>query len=689
MIALALLACSKEEVSNDQGGNESASMQTVTIKASIDGLASEDLTKAVYSDGQGLNWTSSDAAELGLLSGSSWTKSASTAISIKDDDATFTATVPAEATSFAAYYPASAATVSGSNATFVIPSAQSEASAGASDDKDIPLVSSSVTKLSAGGFKVTMKPAAAIVRFILYSADETVRTQSVTAVTLSGSDNIAGSLTHDFSTGNDTFAGSSKTVTVTLGTAYSLTGASSRESAATKGIYTLVAPGSVLTGFTVSASSGAKSAFTFTQPKTISGKGITNVFVDLSKGSIFVTVTDLSALQATIDACVAGMTVRVGAGTYSGTITLKEGVNVSGSWNNTFTAVDTASSKTILDGEGKEVALTQSAAFTSKTTVSGFTIRNGYSTGNGGCVALLAGVVLDECNIYGGNASQGGGAYINGASVIQNSHVYGNKSTTHGAGIYLNSGASAVNCVSENNVAIGNGGGINVNGSAVIDRCVVRNNKANNGGGISIRSASFPATVLSNSLICGNHSVAASGSGLHMYAQSARPITVYNCTIADNVNDAAGASAYGVLSSDKHLWFANNIVYGNTTSGDTTGKLQVFMNCGEASFSDGPYLYNNAVTKDGIAWKASTKYTASGNMELTAAPYGADFKLSSGSVCINAGLATFAVGPASSSTNSDGALIAGSLTLTSDNLDLSGKSRIQGSAPDLGCYEKE
>lgn len=402
----------------------------------------------------------------------------------------------------------------------------------------------------------------------------------------------------------------------------------------------------------------------------------------------FVTVSDLTTLQSTINECAPGITVRVGAGTLTGTqITMKDGVNISGGWNSDFTVCDPSAHQTILDGNGVVVPLMQESGFDRQTTVSGMTIRNGKSTGNGGCVYLMSNGVVDHCTITGGNAAQGAGIYIEGAGTISNSVVSGNTSTTHGGGIYLSSG-SAINCISENNVAIGNGGGINCNNSANIIRCIVRGNKANNGGGISLRSASFPGMFVGSCLIYGNHAISASGSGLHMYASSARPITVYNCTIADNVNETAGGNAYGVLSSDKHIWFVNNIVFGNKTAGDDTGKLQVFMNCGETSFLDGPYLYHNAVTDYGLVFK-NVKYVSDGNINLTVAPYGSDYKLIAGSPCLDAGIATFDCNPDASNKNADGALVPASMTLKASDLDLAGKSRIAGSAIDLGCYENQ
>jgi endonuclease/exonuclease/phosphatase family metal-dependent hydrolase len=663
LIALAIVSCAKEE--NHSDASYDGPTQTISIKTNYN----ED-TKAVYTDGQGMSWTSTDATELGLLCGSAWTQATSSAIAVGTSDATFTASVPVGTTSFAAYYPISAVSgVSGSVVTFAIPKAQSQAAAGASDDKQIMLVSKSVSK-SGDAFTANMKPAAALVRFVLYSTDETLRAQSVTAVTLNGTDNIAGSMAYDFSSGSSALTGSASSVTVTLGTAYALTNASSKDADGTKGIYAQVAPGSVIKGFTVEAASGAKTEFTFSSPKTIKGSGITNVIADLSKGDAYVTVSDFAYLQATINACPAGVTVRVGAGTFTGSLVPKDGVNISGGWDPTFATCDPSTYVTVLDGGGSAVALSQSATFTNKTTISGLTIKNGKNTNttsNGGCVSLLGGVVLDYCKVTGRSANQGAGVYITGASTISNSTVSGNTSTTHGAGIYLNAGASAINCISENNTATGNGGGINVNGYATIDRCFVRGNKsAADGAGMSLRSADSRGVVVSNCLVEGNTNTASGASGINIYSSDGgKPVMIYNCTIVENTNSESGEKAVGVYCSDQRLYFANNIVYGNIGS-----TSQVYLNSYGAT--NGPYLSNNAITSGSLKLLNSST-SVLGAIDLAAKPYGFDFRLSAASVCVDAGASDMAV--------YNGIY---SLSLTQD---LDGKARVSGLSPDIGCYE--
>ena len=82
-----------------------------------------------------------------------------------------------------------------------------------------------------------------------------------------------------------------------------------------------------------------------------------------------------TALQAAINAASAGDELKVQAGTYIGNFSMREGVNVSGGWNEGFTAqTDYA---TILDANADGRVLEQPSNFTTWTIWSNFTIQNG------------------------------------------------------------------------------------------------------------------------------------------------------------------------------------------------------------------------------------------------------------------------------------------------------------------------
>jgi endonuclease/exonuclease/phosphatase family metal-dependent hydrolase len=659
--ALTISACVKE--TSEDGGQRPLKTfkDTISVRAELNSGV-----KAVYKDGQGLGWTDADAQEMGLLCGSSFERTLSTAITIGENDASFTVPVPnASETEYNAFYPASLATVTGSKISFNVPQKQVQALAGASDDKQIMLVSKSVTK-TGSSFVAAMKPAAAIVRFIVYSSDADARTRSVRAVRIYAGNEIAGSLSCDMATSSTTTTGTTKTVSVTLGTPYSLSEASSKDASGTKGIYAQLLPGASVTRFVVSTSGGKSYSFTFSSPVVFSGNGITNVFADLSKGTASYEVFSSEDLKAAVNGASAGETVKVAAGTYPGTIILKDGVNISGGWDDFFIASAPETNKTIIDGGGTTLCVSQKADFSTDALVSGLTLQNGFRSGDGGCAYLRAKCTLDNCTITGGNATQGAGVFLNGACTIQNSTISGNKSTSHGGGLYINSGASVINCTVDNNTAGGNGGGINVNGYATIERCMVRGNKsASNGAGMSLRSSDSRGVVVSNCLVEGNTNTASGASGINIYSSDGgKPVMIYNCTVVENTTSESGNNAVAIYCSDQKLYFANNIVYGNTGS-----TVQVYL---YAYGDNGPYLSNNAITSGSLKLKDSST-SVLGAVNLSAKPYGSDYRLSATSVCVDAGASDLAV--------------TGGIYSLNLSKDLDGKTRVCGMSPDIGCYE--
>ena len=79
--------------------------------------------------------------------------------------------------------------------------------------------------------------------------------------------------------------------------------------------------------------------------------------------------------------------VRIGAGTFKGNFVMKEGVIVSGSWNNDFTQTidyqplqSTEGLTTILDASGDGAVLTQEDVFTTETVWKNLSLRNGWVT---------------------------------------------------------------------------------------------------------------------------------------------------------------------------------------------------------------------------------------------------------------------------------------------------------------------
>ena len=290
-------------------------------------------------------------------------------------------------------------------------------------------------------------------------------------------------------------------------------------------------------------------------------------------------------LQAAVDNADAGDTILVQAGTYEGNFTMKDGVYVSGGWNEDFTAQTEHAS--ILDAKANGRVLNQPANFTTLTIWDNFTIQNGKLTAIqpdklGSGVALMkngrvinclvqnntftydpttqcagGGIGQDtgdkndtcaiNCVVRYNTATHGGGVRIRG--VILNSTIEYNESSNNGGGLYLQAG-SAYNCIITNNVSLSGGGGVDMFGTGSLVNCLVANNTAGNVGGLSMRS--------------NNREAEDSGSD------------IINCTIVNNTQKNTNNPQFcGVrldVRNNPNRAFVNNVVYGNTINGEVQAQ---------------------------------------------------------------------------------------------------------------------
>mgnify|MGYP002516654760 CR=1 FL=1 len=308
-----------------------------------------------------------------------------------------------------------------------------------------------------------------------------------------------------------------------------------------------------------------------------------SIFASASLMATQVQVKASEDLQLAVNKAEAGDTVLVQAGTYEGNFTMKDGVYVSGGWNEDFTAQTKHAS--ILDAKANGRVLNQSANFTTLTIWDNFTIQNGKLTAIqsdklGSGVALMKKGRVINCLIqnntfdysgdcYGGGLGQetgdkndtcaincvvrnnkgthGGGVRIRG--VILNSLAEKNTSTNNGGGIYLQAGA-AYNCVIVNNTSNSGGGGVDMFNSGYLVNCLVANNTAGNVGGLSMRS--------------NDRETADNGSD------------IINCTIVNNTQKNTNNPQFcGVrldVRRNPNRAFVNNVVYGNTINGEVQAQ---------------------------------------------------------------------------------------------------------------------
>lgn len=308
-----------------------------------------------------------------------------------------------------------------------------------------------------------------------------------------------------------------------------------------------------------------------------------SIFASASLMATQVQVKAVDNLQAAVNAANSGDTVLVQAGTYEGNFTMKDGVYVSGGWNEDFTAQTEHAS--ILDAKADGRVLNQPANFETLTIWDNFTIQNGKLTAiqsdklGSGVALMKKGRVINcliqnntfdysgdcmggglgqetgdkndtcaiNCVVRNNKATHGGGVRIRG--VILNSLAEKNTSTNNGGGIYLQGGA-AYNCVIVDNTSNSGGGGVDMFNSGYLVNCLVANNTAGNVGGLSMRS--------------NNRETADSGSD------------IINCTIVNNTQKNTNNPQFcgvrlDVRKNPNHV-FINNVVYGNTVNGEVQSQ---------------------------------------------------------------------------------------------------------------------
>lgn len=380
------------------------------------------------------------------------------------------------------------------------------------------------------------------------------------------------------------------------------------------------------------------------------------------------TVKEGGDFQAALDATPAGCDLYVQAGTYFGNFTMKEGVNVSGGWNEDFTAqTDYA---TILDANNTGRVITQKAAFATLTIWENLTIQNGNdanaSTGGGGAwldrlgqlkhclicnntttgygggvghnvtaAATHGEVVVTDCIVrYNKSGKQGGGMRV--GATVENSLVERNVSGADGAGLYLQHGC-ARNCVIRLNHSTGNAGGIRAYGYTEIYNNLIYANVANGQiGGISQGGANRNSNVVNNTIVCNKQ------------ISSTNP---HRCgaMLGDNAKNAT---------------FVNNVVWANY-AGDVINETQtdiVASRMGSGSISNNA-IYNAELGDNAIKLTdANPGFVEVADADTTKW----DLHLEFTSVLLDKGM---------NSAVPEGAT------------DLDGLTRIQGSAVDLGVYE--
>ncbi|WP_026362143.1 PKD domain-containing protein [Geopsychrobacter electrodiphilus] len=341
----------------------------------------------------------------------------------------------------------------------------------------------------------------------------------------------------------------------------------------------------------------------------------------------------VSAIQLLIDSATDGETIQVAPGTYYGTIDFKgKAIRVESLSGPAVTIIDgnlAGPVVSFITGEGASSIL------------SGFTIRNGRASDEGGGVSIQSASPTLTNNIITMNqACTGSGIAIGfGSPLIQGNRISDNVQAgcsggIGGGGISLRGSAAAQileNTISNNSTG-SSGGGISLfaAGTPIIRGNIISGNQSASGGGIEL--VNFSDALIVQNLIFGN--TAGSGGGIHWLVPSGNrgPLLVNN-TIADN--DSLQGSGIYADGYDVQTRLVNNLIIGKS------GQTAVY--CGDFNDLNPPLFdFNNIYTQGGLAYGGfcTAQTGLNGNLSLAplfVAPASGNYHLHSSSPAVDAG----------------------------------------------------
>ncbi|OEU69956.1 MAG: hypothetical protein BA864_13310 [Desulfuromonadales bacterium C00003093] len=311
---------------------------------------------------------------------------------------------------------------------------------------------------------------------------------------------------------------------------------------------------------------------------------------------------DHPSIQSAINAAKSGDVIWVKEGTYTENITFKEeNVTVVGSWNSDFSGRDWNNSPSIIDGGGNGSVVIG----VHKTTLDGFTIRNGNAQFGGGIFVEEAAMNIWNCRIENNSAQKGGGGIyiktIPSASPfprIDNNTISSNQVTAgSGGGIYLESGAMAIkNNTIENNSATRGGGGISIMSAPSLPYTDIENNTISSnetggkGGGISIRESDRGIRI-TNNVIARNE--AHSGGGISL--RDTPLFRIEDNEIHNNKADKSGVRRSGggilIIRGSRNAEVIKNRITGNIAADRGAG---IFLQGG--TFIGRNFIQDNITT---------------------------------------------------------------------------------------------
>ena len=417
---------------------------------------------------------------------------------------------------------------------------------------------------------------------------------------------------------------------------------------------------------------------------------------------------DQATIQAAVNAATVGDTIVVAEGTYN-----EQGIQI----NKDVTIEGAGASTTIINGNGTARIFLVLANLS----LSGFTVQNGSADAGGGIAFtnspnnFISNCIIKDCT----TTSSGGGVICANSSVVTftNTTIQDNTSVANGGGgLAINNGSTVTlnSCTVSGNTNNDNefGGGIAIDGSTLtINSSTISNNTTggdgggiraetatvtitsstisgntgtNGGGGISVTTT--PLTITSSTL---TNNTASGGTGGGIRTDTAATIT--NCLLTNN-ESVIGSAIYieeneeanitnCTIASNTSTYETPMTIFFNSTGGGTVRNCIIANNGASygiyAAVAGSATILNNDIYNNTLGLYAGGEIVYTTAEALNALPYASgnidsnplfvsvsDYRLQTGSPCINAATATGA-----------------------PTTDLDGNTRPQDGGYDIGAYE--
>lgn len=374
--------------------------------------------------------------------------------------------------------------------------------------------------------------------------------------------------------------------------------------------------------------------------------------------------TAIKTLTAALNLATSGDEIWVKTGAYSEpTYQLKEGVDVYGGFAGVETNREDRAPKTyltyLMSGNFVDQILIGTACET-LTTWDGFTFTATNNTSAGGAMVLQRNNRISNSDISYNATSANGGAIMMTDAILDRCMVSNNTSGAAGGAIRASGTSKILNSIIVNNTSNNNGGGISgTDHPVVVENCLIANNTiaatatAGNGAGIMLgdgRNGGVGRIV--NCTIVRNYSGRATSScgGVYGGGSGSNPSPfLYNCVVWGNKSEVGASNIAGFANTPGENVVDCAIERPSTSFAHPSLIRLSVVNVGS---SDSVPNFVNPAPTPGIAIGEGYNY---------------DWSFDASSPLINKG------------NNAH--------WTSSETLDLAGKTRIVGTAIDLGAYE--